>query len=352
MNRVKFYRSEPIDKPEIVGQLLGFVFYTALGLYRTYTEKGLSVYAVVGIVSFFLIEFIWLNLNANWLMVKYSSRKQPFQFYTGLFGLLISYIGVRYLTAYPNFVDILNSHEGEKQPPSIQSFLFLQVINFSLTFIIGTAMRLHKNVMLADRKAHDLEAKVNQASMQMLKYQISPHFLYNTLSYMYSEARSYSNNLAQSILLLSNLMRYTLDHSNEYGDTLLSKEIKYIQDFIELYRLRFGDNFYVDFTIEGVVNSRRIVPLLLITFVENAFKHGTLNDATCPVRVQVVVRKTSLFFSVHNYKQRGMKDKTSGIGLDNTRKRLALAYPDQHSLTINNTADSFQADLIIDYKAQ
>lgn len=282
-------------------------------------------------------------------MVRYSSAKKPFQFYTVLVSLLVSYLLIRYLTAYPDFVDILNSYEGEKQPPSLSSFLFSQLINFSLTFIIGMAMRLYKNVTLADRKAHDLEAQVNQANMQMLKYQINPHFLYNTLSYMYAQARPLSESLAKSILILADMMRHTLNKIDEKGYTSLTKEINYIENFIEIHRLRFDEDFYVNFEVEGVINGRKIVPMVLITFVENAFKHGQLNDSRYPITIKLIVRKNSLSFVVKNHKQLGIKDATSGIGLNNTRKRLQLAYPNQHSLSIFEDNSHFEVALMIKF---
>ena len=145
------------------------------------------------------------------------------------------------------------------------------------------------------------------------------------------------------------MMRYALNETDVKGYTSLTKEIDYIENFIEIYRLRFNSDFYVNFEIEGVVSGRKIVPMLLITFVENAFKHGRLNDSRCPITIRLAVHKNYLTFVVKNQKQQGTKDSTSGIGLANTKKRLLLAYPDQHALSITDDKLYFEVTLTLNF---
>lgn len=351
------YLAEPVDirvhqfirqnKSEIIWQTVLFSLYGLLGLVQTYAELGFSFYTVSGVLIVTVIECLLINLNANWLSVSYPVHKHPVQYTVGLFSLLMGYLIIRYFTAYPDFVDVLNTYHGEQRPPSVLFFVFLQMINFAVTILVSWAIRLYKNNVLSERKARQLESEVNEARLAMLKHQINPHFLYNTLSYMYSQARPLSDNLSKSILILADMMRYSLDKTSDNQNASIAKEVDYIENYIQIYRLRFGSAFFVNFQIEGVIDQRKIVPLILITFVENAFKHGKLNDSNQPIAIKLTVNKRSLIFWVKNYKQPGIKDSTSGIGLENTRNRLQLAYPQQHTLTITNETSFFEVLLII-----
>jgi two-component system, LytTR family, sensor kinase len=143
------------------------------------------------------------------------------------------------------------------------------------------------------------------------------------------------------------MMRYSLNSTDKNGLTLVEKEIEYIQNFIEILSLRFGDEFNVKFEIEGVLTNKKMVPLLLITFVENAFKHGKINDAQKPITIKINITEVFLTLYIENQKQRGTKDETSGIGLENTRKRLEMVYPKRHELQILDDANYFIVNLKI-----
>jgi two-component system, LytTR family, sensor kinase len=125
----------------------------------------------------------------------------------------------------------------------------------------------------------------------------------------------------------------------------LENEIEFLENFIEIHRLRFYTNFYLNFQVEGFVRDKKIAPLIFITFVENAIKHGILNDPKHPITILLSVGNTGLDFMVKNHKQHGFKDKTSGIGLENTKNRLKLMYPDKHQITIQDKAHFYTVSL-------
>jgi two-component system, LytTR family, sensor kinase len=162
---------------------------------------------------------------------------------------------------------------------------------------------------------------------------------------MYTQARPLSDNLSKSILMLSDLMRYSLKNTDNTSWSSLENEIEFLENFIEIHRLRFYTNFNLNFQVEGFVRDKKIAPLIFITFVENAIKHGILNDPKHPITILLSVGNTGLDFMVKNHKQHGFKDKTSGIGLENTKNRLKLMYPDKYQITIQDKAHFYTVSL-------
>ncbi|MDZ7935750.1 MAG: histidine kinase [Emticicia sp.] len=337
---------------EIKWQGTIFGVYFILGIIQTYSENpasGISFGEFIGIINVVLSECLLVNLLANWLMLKYPFSEQPRQYLLYFSLLFVGFLIYRYLTTFPSYVDILKTYERKNDKPSVIFFSFISCINFTISFLVALGLFSVKKSIRMEKRARRLESEVNTAKLATLKYQVNPHFLYNTLSYMYAQARPVSDNLAKSILILSDMMRYSLNKTEENGVILIEKEIHYIENFIEIHRLRFGDDFYVNFEIEGIINGKRIVPLLLITFIENAIKHGKINEEKYPVLIKISIEKKTLTLFVENYKQHGKKDETSGIGLENTKKRLNLLYPNQHTLEIINKTDTFTVTLKINF---
>src|ERR1044071_692138 len=151
--------------------------------------------------------------------------------------------------------------------------------------------------------------------LQFLKSQLNPHFLFNSLNNIYSLAYQKSDKTADAILKLSEIMRYMIYESNDSWVSL-SKEIEYVQSFIELQKLRFKDGAAVEFTMNGEIDNQQIVPLILISFVENAFKHGVANDPKDPIRINIIANQKILHFSVSNKKSKTNKDAMGGVGLN------------------------------------
>jgi two-component system, LytTR family, sensor kinase len=126
---------------------------------------------------------------------------------------------------------------------------------------------------------------------------------------------------------------------------LLQNEIKYLENVIELQRISAKGNAYINFNIEGYIGSQKIATLLLIAFVENAFKHGILTNPDNPVNINLQATPDAIYFSVENKKNRDEKDKTGGIGLNNVRRRLELIYPGTHNLTIEDKDEFYTVNL-------
>ncbi|SNR94330.1 sensor histidine kinase [Hymenobacter mucosus] len=191
-----------------------------------------------------------------------------------------------------------------------------------------------------ERENQQLREEKRAAETAFLQAQINPHFLFNTLNLLYGMAYPVSKPLASALLKLAELMRYML-HETAIDQVALTQEIEYVQHYLALYRLRFPDQLFVNFTITGEPAGRQIAPLVLIPFVENALKHGVLDDPAHPVRLQLHVAAQEVVFQVENRISDQQKDTSSGIGLPNLRRRLALSYPGRHQLHIATERGQF-----------
>jgi LytS/YehU family sensor histidine kinase len=193
-----------------------------------------------------------------------------------------------------------------------------------------------------------LEIEKSQANFNFLKAQINPHFLHNTLNFLYAKSLPYSTELSEGILTLSDIMRYALSEGNANdGQTLLKDEIEHVRNVIKINQLRFSNNLNVQFNVHGVVNGWTIIPFVLITLVENAFKHGDLKNTESPIIVNLDIESDRIFFFCKNKKKSGPKELSTGIGLENIKKRLELAYGNNFSMKISDQGEFYTTELTI-----
>jgi two-component system, LytTR family, sensor histidine kinase AlgZ len=197
-------------------------------------------------------------------------------------------------------------------------------------------------------KRKELENEKLTAELTFLKAQINPHFLFNTLNNLYYLAFTNSPNTTEVIAKLSQMMRYMIYDSN-HEKVLLSKEIEYIESYMSLEKLRLNNQIPINFTVEGEVNQVKIVPLILITFLENAFKHGVSNNSTdAYITLKLLVQDKTLIYSVENSKLETNNHEKSGIGLQNVKRRLDLSYPEKSHLEITDTEKEYKIKLTLD----
>ncbi len=183
--------------------------------------------------------------------------------------------------------------------------------------------------------------------LKFLKAQINPHFLFNTLNNLYYLAYSHSANTTEVIAKLSQMMRYMIYDSN-YPKVPLSKEIEYMQNYISLERLRLNNEVPIDFRIEGSTENILVTPLIFITFLENAFKHGvSANTSGSWVKIHFQVKGNEIVYTVENTKLKNTspEKEKSGFGLQNLQRRLELIYPDMYQLKTNDLPDRYFVQL-------
>jgi two-component system, LytTR family, sensor kinase len=223
---------------------------------------------------------------------------------------------------------------------------YTMFLPFIFTFYYAEKITQQQQVQREiEQENFKLEQSIIDTQLNNLKNQINPDFLFRKLDYFYQESLPHSASLSKGISLLSDMMHYAIDDDDEEGKVPLEKEITHIRNFIEINQLRFDGRLQVVFEVVGEVGSLKIMPLILITFVENAFKYGELMDAQNPLKISLTLKGNNLFFSTYNRTRRGPKEQSEGIGMANTQKRLALAYPDQHRLEIKSETDFYEVAL-------
>ena len=296
-------------------------------------------------ISISLVQMVEFYICFLWVYPYYLKRKKILQLILGLMVAMGSFIVLRYLieeVIYLHFFGINNYSSSTTIIQYITDNIYFGSSYIVISLAIYGAQQNFRDELM-NRK---LKAEAVKAELAFLKSQINPHFLYNTLNYVYSLAIPVSDQLANAILRLSALMRYTLTDSPD-GKVKLAREIEYLDSYIALFRMRFEPDFYVDFKTEGWNDTDEIAALILIPFVENACKHGVINDATHPVTISLKIQNKRLIFEVSNKISHAQKDHAGGVGLVNIRRRLDLIYPDKHELIVSNDGTYYQSTLII-----
>ncbi|MBV1922473.1 MAG: histidine kinase, partial [Flavobacteriaceae bacterium] len=230
----------------------------------------------------------------------------------------------------------------------LNRFKYIFPIIFNTTFIIiGTSIRMYEEWNNNEKKNKEIETVKNLSIIEGLKSQINPHFLFNSLNSIYALTTKKSNNAPEAVITLSELMRYMLyQTNNDY--VLLSKELEYISNYIKLQRLRIASNENVTINIHGSISDQKIKPLLLISFIENAFKYGTDYKGNTAVKICINVNENTLIFNCDNLVGDIQKtDDNSGIGIKNTRNRLELLYPENYTLKVEEEDNMFKVNLIL-----
>jgi hypothetical protein len=321
--------------------------------------SGIHAPSLWSVLLNYLLNIVLFYLNGVLLLPRLYERRRYGLYALAALALLVAYALLR-SDLYIYLVPALGmgktplpttplTHTTPLEYYWVQSFYrgtFFQMLSTGYWFA-------RRAVKLQVQKRHQEEALrlaergLMEANLTFLKNQINPHFLFNSLNFLYAQVYPHSEPAAKGILLLAETMRYAL-HEEIHGKVMLDQEVKHLHNYIALNQLRFNNQLQIDFVQQGSTYFLRIIPLVLITFVENCFKHGELTDVAHPLRIRLTVVENQLTFETHNKKRHGPKEKSVGIGLANTRQRLDLLYPGRYTLALNNGPDYYTCNLIID----
>ena len=238
-------------------------------------------------------------------------------------------------------------------PDQFKLYLGINLLLYVLLISLVSGYCFVRQFYQEEKMRKILENEKLATELQFLKSQINPHFLFNTLNNLFSMAQdSQDQPAANGILKLSGLMRYMLYESN-HEKVDLQKEVEYVLQFIELqqYRIGEGDQTYISFELEGDVREQKIVPMLIIPFVENAFKHGLDLAKESFIQFRLTVEEELFRFSSRNTIHRSSSTfdkRDSGVGLDNVIRRLDLLYPEKHEIKIEEKDNYFLVELTLD----
>ncbi len=329
--------------------LLPFVFFPRPKDFSI--ERYLSDFFIAN--SILLIAFYYLN---TYLIIPRLLEQKKFVAYTLIILALLIFYGCFPRIYHYFFGSFQPQPQGIRPPDSGRPRNFQQpllapgnIAVFLLIFVFSTGVKVINQWLRSEQRNKEIATEKLNAELSFLKAQINPHFLFNTLNNIYALASAQSEYTAPAIMKLSSIMRYVLTEAR--NDLVsLEKEILFTTNYIELLKMRLTDKSSIDFTIKGDPLGRQIAPLLLLPFVENAFKYGISTREKSPIIILLEIKQDSLYFSVSNFKHINtslkMTDNT-GIGINNTRRRLDLLYENRHALTIDDTAGKFTVHLNI-----
>ncbi|MBB5635719.1 sensor histidine kinase YesM [Pedobacter cryoconitis] len=325
----------------IIGGIIGLaMLFSKEPITRSELLVGFGYYSIINISIFYI----------NYTLLIPQLLKRYWFYVISIIVLIILMAGVKTVLAVL-YRDIIlqynNPKTGAIEYKSLTSYLTVTVFVSGFFIISSCLIKFMLDWFSNTRIQRSLETEKKDMELQFLKSQLNPHFLFNSLNNIYSLAYQKSDKTADAILKLSEIMRYMIYESNDSW-VALSKEIEYVQSYIELQKLRFKNGAAVEMTLNGEIDDQQIIPLILISFVENAFKHGVANDPNDPIRINIIANQKILHFSITNKKSNGNKDQVGGVGLNNVERRLQLLYPERYKLNIVNSATHYTSELMLD----
>ncbi len=312
-------------------------FYAAIEVFSRTDEIRIIdiIYTFLFMIPFVLI----VSIHAFHLIPNYLEKSRFW-----LYGLTLI---VLLAAVYPiyNFSYLVLSEWLFPDFYLVGVYTPLEVLGFSIFFLlISSSLELSRNWfegLRAKNRVSELETEKFAAELKALRAQVNPHFLFNSLNTIYSEALDKSDKTPELILKLSNMLRYAVENQqNEL--VLIQDEIEYLKNFVELHSERLNEPSKITFLIEGELTSQKIAPMLLINFIENCFKHADLTTDDSFISIHLNIQNQNLTMTCKNTFFRDHQTSNArGSGLDNAKKRLTLLYPDQHKLKISTSGNVY-----------
>lgn len=292
------------------------------------------------------LMLVFFYANYFYLIPKFYFHRKffPFALFAFLFLVLIALL--------PPYLFPSEHRWGIMGPPS-HNDMGLDFILFEMGhqfFLFAATLLLSLTIKINGRWRKTEKEKLN-AELSYLKAQINPHFLFNTLNSIYSLSIIKSDKTPEAVVKLSGMMRYVLSEAHQER-VPLDKEITYITHYIELQQIRLGNTVQLEYTVQGDMIGKEIAPLILISFVENAFKHGVNAEENSAISIQLKAEVDHFYMEVKNNKVKSVIsiEEESGLGIENTKNRLNLLYPNKHELSIQDDGKQFSVILKIFFR--
>jgi hypothetical protein len=321
-------------------------FYILLTHFQTSSQLAPTDYIYTGLFGGFLFIMVYINLL---LLVPKFFQKGRYVYYLSILTLCVALMVYLQIVLFDVIV------EGLFPGYYLISYIdFWGTLKYFVIFIgISSLLHFSKSWFLyreSEAKLVKIQKEKAEAELGVLKNQINPHFLFNSLNSIYSLVLKKSENAPEALIKLSDTMRYIIYESNNER-VELSKEVEFVTNYIELQKLRMSAKDKLDFLISENIGSQKIAPLLLIPIIENCFKYGIKGETESSfVEIKIDTKKS--FISLYTKNNIGSVDdiesiKSSGTGLKNLKKRLELIYPNNYNLKITQSNDNFIVDLDI-----
>ena len=309
----------------------------------------------------FIIGIIFY-INYFWLVPKfYLKNKKALFFLLALVVVVCFYFVLDYSNHFFHNPErdrrVAEAIEEETREQRFQRppFKLMQIYGYTLLSIViigfSIGLRAIEQFTASEKRQKELEKEKLNSELAFLKNQVSPHFFFNTLNNIYSMVAINTDDAQASILKLSKLMRYLL-YESEHGETMLSAEVEFMRNYIDLMQLRVSQKVDIQINLPKLNNDIKIPPLLFIPFIENAFKHGISYREKSFIHVDMTTSDDKVYFTCKNSVAKEKAEKRdenhSGIGLENVKKRLNLLFAGRYDLNIDSSADVFSVNLEID----
>lgn len=333
---------------------LGYILYLAFST-NLYQQEELTFSIAPSLLTFLPVAIALTYINLYICLPQYYSGRYATYGLSVVGLLLLGGLIERYF-----FYAIWNPGlpNGRIRPQLInvywQPVLILRNIGkFYPLIVLTTLLKLMRNayqheiqLRQKETRLRELEREKFAAELSLLKAQINPHFFFNTLNSLYGLTLKGSNLASDVVLRLSELMQYML-YETQANQVLLTDEIRHLENYIGIEQIRFTDRLELSFHFSGDIEGKWIVPMLLLPFVENAFKHSLTGQAGW-ITIDLKVMGSRLFFKVDNSCQPVSNSRRNGLGIANVKRRLELMYPHHYELRLKANPDSYEADLKLD----
>ncbi|WP_224998657.1 sensor histidine kinase [Cesiribacter sp. SM1] len=356
----------------ILSHVVGWLIVLSLPiLFLTQLPGSQSIASLLYSANFWIFNLSYIALfyvHVFWIYPQLYVKKKYFLYVA---AILLLFAGFAFLRPFDRFIVQRQSNnefrervEGMPGPPFreigqegrmppafrerrgphfdvVSSFLFLMIVS------LGIALQTNQRLRITEKRALQAERDKVNAELSFLKAQINPHFLFNTLNNIYSLAVIGSEHTADSILKLSNIMRYVTDEVT-HNLVPLESEAACIRDYVDLQRLRLSKRVTLHYSESGNLSNKTIPPMILMTFVENTFKYGISNHENVDIMIRLQAEENQISFYTRNRLFETPRPVIStGVGLSNTKQRLAHMYPHSHTLSIDSTGGYFTVTLTI-----
>lgn len=281
-----------------------------------------------------------------YLFSKYTVPTRPVPLITGIILIYILDMIIWYVATY-----VIRPHIHSNPPEPLPFDFYSNAIDsgYHVTkyLIYGFAYAFTIKMTKYKRRLNLLEKERLETEYAFLRAQINPHFLNNTLNLFYAKALPLSAELSDGIMTLSQIMRYSLDRNDSKRMVLLSDELVHVHNVIKLNQMRFSNRLQIDLNFEIITSSIQIVPLIIITIIENILKHGDCSLPDNPARVHLTISEDGCFIILNTYNKKSewVAEHSSGIGVENIRKRIAHHYGSDYQLIIDNNNVFYSLEL-------
>jgi len=356
------YISIPDNKIKLTLHVIAWIIIIIIPLYLNYAFGGGDQHRLYQFYVHTISAVLIFYVGYLWLVPRFFLQNQKTTYLLILIGLIIS---TYLITSFINenvlnnpiqdakFLEAYKKVTGENTTPSFKVFgLFNHILASILISGFAMGLGVMEKLNQTEKKQKELEKEKLNSELAFLKNQISPHFFFNTLNNIYSLIGIDGPTAQDSVLKLSKLMRYLL-YESEHGETMISSEIDFMNNYIDLMKLRLSPKVELQVDFPKEISDFSIPPLLFIPFIENAFKHGVSYRDRSFINIAMKVGKEQISFSTENSigKSSHPNDlQHSGIGLENVKKRLGLLFPGKFELNIDHDETVFRVGLSIQKK--